>query len=421
VSDVDGRFRGPDGAIRTAPAGHLRYSTFSLWDTFRAAHPLHTLLVPERVDDFVASLLDHADGAGRLPKWPIWGGETGTMIGEPALPVIAEAWAKGFRGFDGQRALAAMVATSTRDATPVYAGDHSISQWSLYDRYGYYPTDVTGGEAVSRSLEAGIGDAATARMAAMLGEKAEAKRFGARARSWRKLIDPETRLARGRDAAGQWRTPFDPLTPTSPLNNPGDYTEANAWQYTWTPALHDPQGLVQALGGKKAAGAMLDRFFFELPGTKGAEYLGQEAMIGQYAHGNEPSHHVAWLYAYTDRPERTAALVRRIAESFYRDTPDGLVGNEDAGQMSAWYVFATLGFYPLDPVSAQYVAAVPLTPRAVLLVPGRPVLTITCKACRSGNVTVRLDDKRYSATALPHRALIDSERLTFVGGGSALR
>lgn len=415
VSDVDGRFRGPDGRIRTAPKGHLRYSTFSLWDTFRAAHPLYTLLVPERVDDFVASLLDHQRAAGRLPKWPIWGGETGTMIGEPALPVIAEAWAKGFRGFDGNRALAAMVATSTRDAAPVYEGDHSISQWSLYDRYGYYPTDVTGGEAVSRSLEAGIGDAATARMAAMLGEKAEANRFAARAKSWRKLIDPETRLARGRDAAGKWRIPFDPLTPTSPLNNPGDYTEANAWQYTWTPALHDPAGLVKALGGRKAAGAMLDRFFFELPVTKGAEYLGQEAMIGQYAHGNEPSHHVAWLYAYTDRPERTAALVRRIAESFYRDTPDGLVGNEDAGQMSAWYVFATLGFYPLDPVSARYVAGLPLTDRAVLRVPGRETLTITCEACRKGNVTVMLDDKAYAVTSLPHGSLINSKRLTFVG------
>lgn len=415
VSDADGRFRGPDGRIRTAPAGHLRYSTFSLWDTFRAAHPLYTLLTPERVDDFVASLLDHQQAAGRLPKWPIWGGETGTMIGEPALPVIAEAWAKGFRGFDGNRALAAMVATSTRDAVPVYAGDHSISQWSLYDRYGYYPTDVTGGEAVSRSLEAGIGDAATARMAAMLGEKGEAKRFAARARNWRKLIDPETRLARGRDAAGGWRTPFDPLTPTSPLNNPGDYTEANAWQYTWTPALHDPAGLVKALGGKKAAGAMLDRFFFELPVTKGAEYLGQEAMIGQYAHGNEPSHHVAWLYAYTDRPERTAALVRRIAESFYRDTPDGLVGNEDAGQMSAWYVFATLGFYPLDPVSAQYVAGLPLTPRAVLRVPGREVLTIEQAGCKEGPVGIALAGKVYPVTALPHAALVKGGTLVLSG------
>ncbi|WP_066525843.1 GH92 family glycosyl hydrolase [Erythrobacter sp. CCH5-A1] len=415
VSDADGRFRGPDGTIRTAPKGHLRYSTFSLWDTFRAAHPLYTLLVPERVDDFVASLLDHQQAAGRLPKWPIWGGETGTMIGEPALPVIAEAWAKGFRGFDGQRALAAMVATSTRDASPIYEGDHSISQWSLYDRYGYYPTDATGGEAVSRSLEAGIGDAATARMAAMLGDTAEAKRFGKRAESWRKLIDPETRLARGRDAAGKWREPFDPLTPTSPLNNPGDYTEANAWQYTWTPALHDPEGLVKALGGRKAAGAMLDRFFFELPVTKGAEYLGQEAMIGQYAHGNEPSHHVAWLYAYTDRPERTAALVRRIAESFYRDTPDGLVGNEDAGQMSAWYVFATLGFYPLDPVSAHYVAGLPLTPRAVLRVPGRAELTIEQAGCKEGPVGVSLGGKAYPVTALPHAALVKGGTLTLTG------
>jgi predicted alpha-1,2-mannosidase len=415
VSDADGRFRGPDGRIRTAPAGRLRYSTFSLWDTFRAAHPLTTLLVPERVDDFVGSLLDHQHAAGRLPKWPIWGGETGTMIGEPALPVIAEAWAKGFRGFDGSRALAAMVATSTRDAAPVYAGDASLSQWSLFDRFGYYPFDLAGGEAVSRSLEAGIGDAATARMAAMLGDKAEAKRFGKRAESWRKLIDPETRLARGRDAAGKWRTPFDPLTPTSPLNNPGDYTEANAWQYTWTPALHDPQGLVQALGGKKAAGAMLDTFFFKLPVTEGAEFLGQEAMIGQYAHGNEPSHHVAWLYAFTDRPERTPALVRRIAESFYRDTPDGLVGNEDAGQMSAWYVFATLGFYPLDPVSARYVAGLPLTTRAVLRVPGRAVLTIEQAGCKEGPIGVSLAGKAYPATALPHAALVKGGTLVLSG------
>ena len=408
VSDVDGRFRGPDGAIRTAPAGRLRYSTFSLWDTFRAAHPLYTLLVPERVDDFVNSLLDHHAATGRLPKWPIWGGETGTMIGEPALPVIAEAWAKGFRGFDARRALAAMVDTSTRDAQPVYEGDHSISQWSLYDRFGYYPIDVTGGEAVSRSLEAGIGDAATARMAAMLGDSAQAQRFGARSRQWRLLIDPETRLARGRDSTGAWRTPFDPLTPTSPLNNPGDYTEANAWQYTWTPGLHDPAGLVEALGGRTAAGAMLDRFFFELPVTKGAEYLGQEAMIGQYAHGNEPSHHVAWLYAFTDRPARGPQLVRRIAEQFYSDTPDGLVGNEDAGQMSAWYVFATLGFYPVDPVSGNYVAGVPLVERALIRVPGRRDLAIIRKGC---GAAARLDGRTYPATALPHARLIAGRRL----------
>ena len=160
---------------------------------------------------------------------------------------------------------------------------------------------------------------------------------------------------------------------------------------------------------------MLDRFFFELPVTKGAEYLGQEAMIGQYAHGNEPSHHVAWLYAFTDRPERSPALVRRIAESFYRDTPDGLVGNEDAGQMSAWYVFATLGFYPLAPVSAHYVAGLPLTPRAVLRVPGRPVLTITRKGCEAGSVRAVLAGKAYPVTALPHAALVRGGTLTLSG------
>lgn len=375
VSDVDGRWRGPDGRIRQAAHG-LRYSTLSLWDSFRAANPLYTLLVPERVNDIVNSLLDHYDAAGRLPKWPIWGGETGTMIGEPALPVISDAWAKGFRGFDGRHALAAMVATQTHDAAPVYPGDDSVSLWSIYDRYGYYPYDRVQGEAVSRSLEAGIGDAATAEMARLLGDTNLAARFSRRAAGWRLLYDPATSLARGRDSAGAWRTPFDPLRPTSPLNNPGDYTEANAWQYSWTPALHDLGGLTARWGGPTGLRAMLDRFFFQLPPTKGAEYLGQEGMIGQYAHGNEPSHHIAWLYAFTDRPETGHRLVARIARSFYQDSPGGIIGNEDAGQMSAWYVFATLGFYPVDPVRAGYVRGIPLVDHATLRVPGRAPLHI---------------------------------------------
>ncbi len=412
ISDADGRWRGPDGNVRRAEKG-IRYSTLSLWDTFRAANSLYALLVPERVDDFVLTLLDHADAAGRLPKWTIWGGETGTMIGEPALPVIAEAWAKGFRGFDGQRALAAMVATSTRDAAPAYPGDHSLSQWSLYDRFGYYPFDLTQGEAVSRTLEAAIGDDATARMAAMLGQTALAERFAARAGGWRKLIDPETRLARGRDSTGGWRTPFDPLMPTSPLNNPGDYTEANAWQYSWTPALHDPEGLVAAMGGREAFRRKLDTFFFDLKPLEGWAYLGQEAMIGQYAHGNEPSHHIAWLYAYTDRPETGQALVRRIATDFYADTPQGLIGNEDAGQMSAWYVFATLGFYPAQPASGSYVAGMPLVRRATIAVPARQKLTIE----RIGNgdrlKRVTLAGRALASTAIPHQQLTRGGTLRF--------
>ncbi len=417
ISDADGRWRGPDGIVRRAEKG-IRYSTLSLWDTFRAANSLYALLVPERVDDFVLTLLDHADATGSLPKWTIWGGETGTMIGEPALPVIAEAWAKGFRGFDGQRALAAMVATSTRDAAPVYPGDHSLSQWSLYDRFGYYPFDLTQGEAVSRTLEAGIGDDATARMAAMLGETALAERFAARAGGWRKLVDPETRLARGRDSQGVWRTPFDPMMPTSPLNNPGDYTEANAWQYSWTPALHDPEGLVAAMGGREAFRRKLDTFFFDLKPLEGWAYLGQEAMIGQYAHGNEPSHHIAWLYAYTDRPETGQALVRRIATDFYADTPQGLIGNEDAGQMSAWYVFATLGFYPVQPASGSYVAGMPLVRRTTIAVPGRQRLTIERigNGDRLGRVT--LAGRALASTAIPHQQLTRGGTLRFATGAT---
>lgn len=404
ISDRDGRWRGPDGAIRKARSG-LRYSTFSLWDSFRAAMPLYTLLLPERVDDFANSLLDHADASGRLPIWPIWGGETGTMIGEPALPVLADAWAKGFRGFDGKRALAAMVRTSSQDG--------GLSQWSIYDRYGYYPFDKVEGEAVSRTLEAGIGDDATARMAAMLGDNATAKRFSARAQGWRKLVDPQTRLARGRDSAGDWRTPFDPLKPTSPLNNPGDYTEANAWQYSWTPALFDPMGLSDAMGGRAAFQAMLDRFFFALKPSAGAEYLGQEAMIGQYAHGNEPSHHIAWLYAWTDHPETGHRLVARIAQDFYKDSPAGIIGNEDAGQMSAWYVFATLGFYPAQPASGSYVVGIPLVRRATIAVPGRPSLTIERLGGEDRLVRVTLAGRPLATTAIPHRQLAKGGTLRF--------
>lgn len=405
MSDRDGRWRGADGRIRRVRNG-LRYSTFSLWDSFRAAMPLYTLLAPERVNDFANSLLDHADASGRLPIWPIWGGETGTMIGEPALPVLADAWAKGFRGFDGRRTLSAMMRTSSEDA--------ALSQWSIFDRYGYYPFDRVDGEAVSRTLEAGIGDDAVARMATMLGDRSTARRFGSRAMAWRSLIDPETSLARGRDSNGNWRTPFDPLRPTSPLNNPGDYTEANAWQYSWTPALHDPAGLRDAMGGAAAFRGMLDRFFFELRPTEGAAYLGQEAMIGQYAHGNEPSHHVAWLYAHTDRPDTGHQLVRRIAGDFYRDRPDGIIGNEDAGQMSAWYVFATLGFYPLQPASATYVAGIPLADRATIIVPGRRTLIIERNGVGDRLSAVSLSGRSLEPLAISHAQLVRGGRLRFV-------
>jgi predicted alpha-1,2-mannosidase len=406
ISDVDGRYRGLDGKITTS--GHrLHYSTLSLWDTFRAALPLDALLVPERVNDFVESILDDGDQQGYLPLWPIWDGETNTMLGNPSLPVIAMAWADGFRGFDGKRALAAMVKSSTVD--------HKLSDWTMLDQYGYLPLDKVENEAVSRTLEAGIGDAATANMAAMLGEKEVEMRFAKRAQNWRLLMDPDTHLARGRNSRGEWRTPFDPITPTSPLNNPGDYTEANAWQYTFAPALHNADGLVEAMGGREGFTTMLDRFF-ALPGLNINKYLGQEALIGQYAHGNEPSHHIAWLYALSSTPCRGQQMVRRIASSFYHATPDGIIGNEDAGQMSAWYVFATLGFYPVEPAQGQYVLGAPMAERISIKVPGRKLLVIEAPGAAGDNfcaATFALNRTAVEGTRIDHLRLISGGRLTF--------
>jgi predicted alpha-1,2-mannosidase len=401
VSDIDGRYRGATGAVAQA-RGRVYYSTLSLWDTFRAAHPLYTLLVPERVDDFVLTLLDHHRAQGHLPLWPIWGRETWCMIGNPALPVIADAWAKGFRGFDGDEALAAMVTTSTTN--------HRLADWDAVDRYGYYPNDLFPNESVSRTLEAGIGDAATAHMALMMGDSAASQRFAARAGNYRKLIDPETRLARGRDSQGAWRTPFDPLQTTSPLGTPGDYTEANAWQYSWTPALHDPEGLVAAMGGRRGFTAMLDRFF-ALTGAGDDPHQGQEGLIGQYAHGNEPSHHIAWLYAHSDRPERGPELVAEIARRFYNDTPRGITGNDDCGQMSAWYIFATLGFYPADPFRGKYVLGQPLVRNAELLLPAGPSLKVARGTPQATGT--QFNGQPVGGSTIDHRTLADGGLLSF--------
>ncbi len=404
IADADGRVRGPRGEIIRVPGGRY-YSTFSLWDTFRAVHPLHTLLVPERVAGYVQTMLAHQRQQGYLPLWTAWGRETHTMIGNPALPVIADAVVKGFSGFDRAEALRAMVETSThpRPGAPQWAQ----REWATLDRFGYLPFDIQNGEAVSMTLEHGYGDDAVARVARALGDGVTAERFGKRAQGYRQLFDSQTHTMRGKDSAGRWREPFDPLVPTSPLNNPGDYTEANAWQYTATPALHDPLGFRELLGGKAALESWLDRFFsIEVPNPD--KHLGQEALIGQYAHGNEPSHHIAWLYAFTDAPHKGHALVGRIAREFYSDKPGGIIGNDDCGQMSAWLVFAMLGLYPVQPASGQYVAGVPLLRGATLSLAGGHTLQLS----RGVSGGVRLNGQALDASNLPHAALARGGRLT---------
>ncbi len=396
IADVDGRVRGPKGAVLQAPGG-VYYSTLSLWDTFRASHPLYTLIVPERVSGFVNTMIAHQQQMGYLPLWTAWGRETHTMIGNPAMPVIADALAKDMPGIDADAALQAMLATSTRprpDAPPWAQRD-----WDTLDRYGYLPFDVQNGESVSVTAELGYGDAALAQVAKRLGRDDLATRFSQRAASWKQLFDPATRTLRGKDSAGRWRTPFDPTVATSPMNNPGDYTEANAYQYTATPALHDAEGFRDVLGGAKGLEVWLDDFFTRaVPDPD--KHLGQEALIGQYAHGNEPSHHIAWLYAFTDAPQKGHARTQEVVRRFYRDTPDGIVGNDDAGQMSAWLVFATLGFYPVQPARGEYVLGVPLVDRATLWI-GEKRLRIR----RGGPSGATLDGRNLPRTAVPHALL----------------
>jgi len=353
-SDSDGRYRGPDDQVRRADGFTFR-STFSLWDTFRAQHPLLTLIQPEAVSsDIVRSLLASraASPDGILPVWQFHGRETWTMIGYHAVPVIADAYLKGVRGFDADAALDAMVASAT------YAPYGGLGE---YMRRGYVPIDREP-EAASKTVEYAYDDWTIARMASAMGRKDVADVFGTRAGNWRNSFDRETGFLRARKADGSWRTPFDPTA----INYGSDYTEGNAWQYSWF-VPHDQAGLFRLMGGDAMVVSKLDQMFdydnSRLDYSHAEDIAG---LIGQYIHGNEPSHHVAYLYSYAGQPWRTQERLKQIVDSQYKATPDGLSGNDDLGQMSAWLTFTALGFYPVAPGTNEYVIGRPFVTRAAL-------------------------------------------------------
>jgi predicted alpha-1,2-mannosidase len=409
IADRHGLVRGADGqVIRTARGRY--FSTLSLWDVSRATFPLQALLAPEIVDDYVATLLAHERAAGYLPIFTVWGRETWCMIGNPSLPILAHAVAAGFRGFDANELLRAMVKSSTapRPDAPAWAQ----RDWQPYLQHGYVPFDLQAGESVSQTLEYAWGDDAVARVATALGRPEVAREFTRRRDGHRALYDPSTRVMRGKDSQGRWREPFDPLVATSPLKNPGDYTEANAWQYSATPALFDPAGWVALLGGPAAARQWLDEFF-TLEVKNPDKHLGQQGLIGQYAHGNEPSHHIAYLYRFTDRPERTTEFVQRIVRDLYHAGPEGLPGNDDAGQLSAWYVFATFGFYPVVPASGDFVLGQPLARRVTLRLADGKVLEIHGAAAGAPALTATLHGRPVAPTALPRATLVAGGELRF--------
>lgn len=369
IADVDGKYRGADDKIASAP-NNAYYSTLSIWDIYRGAFPLLQILAPEKIDGIIQTMLIHHKAKGFLPIWTAWGQDNYCMIGNHAIPMILSAYQNGFTGFDAHEALTAMVETSTIS--------HINSDWELYRQYGYYPFDQLDNEAVSRTLESGYDDWCVAEMARKLGKKDIADTFSKRALYYRNLYDIDTRFFRGKDGKGHWRTPFNPLMATSPLNNPGDYTEANAWQYFWMPTQYDIDGVAKLLGGKNHFTKKLDEFF-TAEAVNPDKFLGQEAMIGQYAHGNEPSHHIIYLYAYSDAPKTGQKYIRQVIHDFHNNTPDGMIGNEDCGQMSAWYILSTLGFYPVNPARGEFVLGSPQVKKATIHLSNYKTFTIQAK------------------------------------------
>lgn len=403
--DVDGRYRGPDNQVHTAE-GFTFHSSFSLWDTFRAEHPLLALVQPEsRNVDMIQSLLasQKASPHGVLPVWQFAGQETWTMIGYHAVPVIADAWMKGLRGFDGNAALDAMIASATYRP---YGG------LGDYMDLGYVPIDREP-EAASKTVEYAYDDWTIARMARSLGRNDVAETFERRAGFWRNTFDPATGFVRARKADGAFREPFDPVA----INYGSDYTEGNAWQYSWF-APQDLGGLVGAMGGDAATVAKLDAMF-DYDNT-GLDYSHAEdiaGLIGQYIHGNEPSHHTAYMYVYAGQPWRTQERLKQIVETQYRTTPDGLAGNDDLGQMSAWLMFTALGFYPVTPGSNEYVIGRPFVERATLNLPSGRKFTVAAEGLSDVHTyvgSVTLNGRSLERSVVTHEQILAGGELTFV-------
>ncbi|MGF6492918.1 putative alpha-1,2-mannosidase [Luteibacter sp. 621] len=410
TSDIDGRYRGMDDAIRTLPRGQHTFTTYSLWDTYRAVHPLLTLVQPKRVPGLVNSLVRMAaESPEGVPVWPLQGVETGCMIGYHSAVVIAEAQAKGFTGIDYAR------------AWPLFrqrAMDDDYRGLADYRRLGYIPADKEW-EATSKTLEYAYDDWAVAHLAKAAGAGDDYRRLRDRSRNYRNVFNRDSGFVQPRLADGSWATPFDPreLGHGAPWH---DFTESNAWQATFL-NQHDLYGYMALFGGEDAFARKLDALFAasseQLPGAP-PDISG---LVGQYAHGNEPSHHVAYLYAYAGQHHKTQARVRSLLATMYQDTPDGLIGNEDCGQMSAWYVMSALGFYAVDPVSATYVIGSPLFDRAEIDLGGGRTLTI--EAVNNGPDTPYIQSatwngKPYTRTWLAHADLAAGGHLVFHMGAA---
>ena len=396
-------------------------TTLSLWDTFRAANPWYTLAVPEIVDPCVRSMLKVAREEGKLPVMSYGGKYVECMIGNHAIPVIADAYLKGFRGFDAREALMWM----TNAVTVIHGKGKAKENWDLYDRYGYYPCDLIRGESVSRTLECGYDDWCVAVMAERLGKAGDAAFFRRRSEGWRKLLDPKTGWMRGRKSDGTWRTPFNPFELGGGDERDNDFTEGNSFQYSWH-VLQDPAGLIAAMGGREKFIARLDSLFALPESAAGmGERVDVTGLIGQYAHGNEPSHHVIYFYPQVGEPGKAAERIREVFDTQYRIGPEGLCGNDDCGQMSAWYVFSAMGFYPFNPCGGEYVIGAPQVPRVEMEVEKRggggqrKVFSVVARGLSKENKyvkSVKLNGRPIADWKIRHADIMNGGELVFEMG-----
>ena len=402
--DVDGMYRGADGKNHKAD-GWKNYSTFSLWDTFRAAHPLYTYIASERVPDMINSFIAFYEEHGRLPVWNMWGSETDMMIGYHSVPVIADAYLKGIGGFDAENALKACIATANCDS---YRGI------GLYKEKGYVPYDVrdpynNDNWALSRTLEYAYDDHCIARMAEAMGHDSIAEVFYRRARNWRNVYNPGTTFMQPRNSDGEFQPEFSPDEYTQHI------CESNAWHYMWS-VQHEIDSLIALLGKEKFA-QKLDSMFTYTPAQNADLPIFSTGMIGQYAHGNEPSHHVIYLFNRIGEQQKTQHYARKVMRELYRNTPDGLCGNEDCGQMSAWYVFSAMGFYPVDPVGGVYEVGAPLFEEVKLHLANGNTFTVLCNPEHSENgirpLKAFLNGNELEGTTITHRDIMNGGILKF--------
>ena len=404
MSDVNGEYMASDYVTRSVAKGEVHYSTFSLWDTFRAAHPLYTLIHTHRIPDFVKSMMRQYDYYGYLPVWQLWGQDNYCMIGNHSIPVIVDAVLKGVAGVDEEKAYEAVFNSSIVS--------HPNSPFEVWEEYGYMPENIQT-QSVSITLEQAFDDWCVAQLAKRLGKEKDYNHFMKRSAFYRNLFNSKTGFFQPKNDKGEWIEPFDPYKYGA--NGGYPFTEGNAWQYFWYVPQNIPD-LISLTGGNKACVAKLDTFF-TVSYQSGALNDNASGFVGQYAHGNEPSHHVAYLYACAGEPWKTQKYVAYIMNELYNDSSSGYAGNDDCGEMSAWYVFGALGFYPVNPVSGEYVIGTPMLEEAVIQLPGRKTFTVKAPRKEDNEVyicSMKLNGEKYTKNYITHQDIMKGGILEFV-------